>query len=303
MPVHKRMTLADTIKSGKSLPTRLVFHAPGGVGKTCLGAAAPAPYFMLSRGETGLETLIDQGILPEIPHVEISDWESTLGIIDELRTSNHDRKTLVMDVINGFAKIAGEHALWTKFEGDPGPAGYMNFSAGDRYVAQTPWRELLAALDRLREEKKMMIILLAHTKKITFQNPTGADYDRFEPDMYKDIWQVTDAWADMVLFGHHETFVRKATEKATKGKASGGQERLMQTTRTAAWDAKNRHGMTGAISMGAGGREAWRNLVYTIKTAREANIQARLAPPVPENLPAPEQPETQEPSGDEQPQE
>lgn len=246
-----------------------MLHGIGGIGKTSWAAHAPKPYFLLSQGETGLQTLIDNHLLPEIPNGEATEWEDVLSIVEDLRTSDHDHKTFVVDVADGLIKLANAHALRTEFEGDAGPKGWLNFSAGDRFVAANEWLQFLNSLDRLRTERKMGIILLAHTVQATYQNPKGPNYDRFVPAMYKESWAITYGWADITLFGHYDVDLEKQ-KGSTKGKATGG-TRVMSTTWDPTADAKNRMGITDDIAMGDNGAEAWANFVHAIGVAKQKN--------------------------------
>jgi hypothetical protein len=267
----KRLTLADTLRGGSGLPSRLVMYGEGGIGKTSFAAFAPKPLFLLSPGETGLHTLIDQGQLPEIPNLEV-DWPNLLSVLEELRTAKHDYKTLVLDTIDGFEKSLKPIVIKTKFEGDDGPKGFTGYSAGDRYIAAVPWRELLMALDRLRSEKRMAIIALAHSTMMTFQNPSGPDYTRIVPDIYKDSWRLTFGWADLVLYGYRVVHASKDKgEKRAKASMGG---RYMATECDAAFDAKNRHGLTGDIEMGDGPKDAWENFITAIREGRKETSNA-----------------------------
>lgn len=245
----------------------MVLHGVGGVGKTSWAAYAPKPLFILSPGETGLETLMDAGQVPQRDFVEFSDWLDLMAFLQDFRTSEHDYKSLVFDVLDGLVGVAKGWALPNKFAGDDGPHGWGNFSAGERFIASAMWPEFLALLDRIREDRKMGIIGLAHTAVTTFKNPRGPDYDRFVPAMYKDIWQATYGWADMVLFANHEVYTEQGKNEK-KGKAFGGQSRVMQTIRDATADAKNRHGMKDPIPMGETGKEAWDNFIEAVKAGR-----------------------------------
>lgn len=261
-----RVSLADTIKTGKQLPSRVILHGEGGVGKSSWAAYAPSPIFLMSRGETGLHALIDSGQVPETPNLEVPTHDDLMGVIEELTTSEHSHKTVVLDVIDGFAKQALAKAVKEKFGGDDGPKGAGNYSAGDRYVAAVPMRELTVALDRLREKRQMAVILLAHTIVANYKNPVGPDYDRFVPDLYKDTWNLLYGWSDIVLFGYYEVFAEKEKGQA---KAKGiGSSRMMATVKSAVADAKNRSGLTEPIEMGNSGKEAWQNFVTAIKSAR-----------------------------------
>jgi hypothetical protein len=51
------------------------------------------------------------------------------------------------------------------------------------------------------------------------------------------------------LFANFETRVRK--DGATKAKAEGGDRRIVFTTHTAGWDAKNRHGLPEVMLLDA----------------------------------------------------
>ena len=78
----RAFSLASDIKAGGSgLPSRHVIYGPEGIGKTSLAAAAPLPVFLMSRGETGLLSLIDHSRVPaETPHFpEAMTWEEVLA--------------------------------------------------------------------------------------------------------------------------------------------------------------------------------------------------------------------------------
>lgn len=266
-PVKKNWS--GEIKSGgNGLPSRVILHGVEGVGKTSWAAFAPGAIFMMSRGETGLETLIDAGRLPAIQHFpQITAWQDVLSLVDWLTTEEHGFKTLVIDVLSGLERLCHEFVCARDYGGDWGERGFTGYMRGYD-VSLADWRELLSALDRLREKRKMGIIGLCHTKVAPFKNPEGADYDRFSPDMHHKTWAATHAWADMVLFVNH--YVEVVTDKATakKGKGRGGQQRVMYTERTAAYDAKNRFGLPPEISMGDDGQSAWASFVGAIKEAK-----------------------------------
>src|SRR5262245_61106155 len=98
----KRLSLAEVTSKGKGLPSRVILHGLEGVGKTSWAAHAPAPIFLMARGETGLETLIDTGRLKEVPHFpECTSWDDLLSAIDSLAKEQHAYKTLVIDTMNG----------------------------------------------------------------------------------------------------------------------------------------------------------------------------------------------------------
>ena len=268
LPAARKLTLSDTVTTGNKLPSRMIVHGTEGVGKTSFAAAAPNPFFLMARGETGLETLIDSGCVGEVAHApELQTWNESFDILESLRTEKHDYRTIVLDAFNGFERLCHEHVCATQFNNDWGKSGFSSYMQG--YDASlTPWRELLALLDAIRSERKMGIIAICHTKVTPFKNPLGADFDRYQPDMHHKTWSLTHRWADIVMFANFYTVVTdevKSGKGPTRGKGAGGTERVLSTERTAAYDAKNRHSLPAEISMGSSGPEAWTNFINAMK--------------------------------------
>lgn len=221
----------------------------------------PKPIFIQTRGETGLETLIANGRLPEVPHFpEVQTWNEMRSAITALIDTQHDYKTLVVDTSNGAERLCHEYVCLTQCKND-----WNNFLAyGRGYEAALPeWIMLLSTLDKLREQKKMCILLLCHTQIKRFKNPEGDDFNRYSPDMNDKTWGATHKWADVVLFGNFHTVVDD------KGKAAGGTQRVLCCTRTAAYDAKNRVGLPDVIDMGNSPQEGFRALAAALVAGKQ----------------------------------
>jgi len=265
VPTAKQNWSDKISSSGSGKPTRAIFHGLEGVGKTSLPAYAAKPIYMMSKGETGLLTLIDNKRVPQIAHFpETTDWYEALSQIEWLTTASHDHKTLVMDAINGFERLMHEMVCSRDYGGVWAKQGFTNYQQGFE-VALADWRILLAALDRLRDEKSMSIILLCHTKVGPFKNPDGPDYDRYIPAMHQKTWELTLRWADLVGFLNFETFVEK---EGSRVKGKGGQQRILYTERHAAYDAKNRLGLPAEIVLADFAEASWNTLYNAMKEAR-----------------------------------
>ncbi|HOO93904.1 MAG TPA: AAA family ATPase, partial [Opitutales bacterium] len=98
--------------------------------------------------------------------------------------------------------------------------------------ALTEWRQVVEALRYLREEKGMIVVLLAHSKIEKFSDPESTPFDRFSPRLNKQASAFLSEWCDAVLL---------ATRKlgAAKGEKAGG-ERILRCIGSPACLAKNR---------------------------------------------------------------
>lgn len=240
-----------------------------GIGKTSMAAHVPGVVFLVDDNEDGITTLKSSGLVPNVPQLPpMSSWQETLDALDSLATEPHDFRAIAIDAIGGFEHLCHDHVLTRDYNGDRGEHGFGGYQRGAE-VAVADWRNFINALDRLRDERQMSVFLLGHAKVGSFRNPEGPDYDRYVIDIHKYTWTLTEKWADIVLFANFEvSFTAKEMTKA-KGKAKGGQNRMIYTEHHAAFDAKNRHNLPAEIEMGNSGAEAWSNFVNALKTAKE----------------------------------
>lgn len=265
-PSGKRLTLADCQKGGSGLPPRIVLYGRPSVGKTITAAQADSPIFLMSPGETGLHSLMDSGQLPAtIPNIEVPDWQSLMGLVEELTTSTHQRKTGVFDVCNGFEKLANVHTRQRDFPGENGDKEFIAYQAGYRACAMGPWKEFHVALDKLRREKQMMIVLLAHTGVTKVANPSGGDFSKWSPAFDgRWAWEATYAWCDVCLFMDFDVTVVKDRPKDAKGKAVSAGRRFFHTSWSPDFDSKTRYPMPDEIEAEDSPAKAWANVLSAI---------------------------------------
>lgn len=262
----KRNWLAEISTTAKPKPTAAVIYGPPGIGKTSIGAATPNPVFLIDDQEDGIATLkaskLVAASVPVMPAVKA--WEDVLDALGELHDGEHDFRTLVIDTLGGLERLCHEYVCRTEYKGVWGEKGFTGFARG--YEVSLPhWRTMLNRLDRLRSDRGMSIVALGHSIVRPYKNPEGDDYDRFIADMHHKTWAVTHKWADMILFANYHVEV---DDSGARSKGKGGQLRFFNTEHHAAYDAKNRHALPTAISMGSSGSEAWGNLIQAITEAR-----------------------------------
>lgn len=247
-----RNYLKEITDSRKARAPAVILYGVPGLGKTSFAASIPDVCFMIDDSERGIDTLKASGCVPRsiktLP--PYSDWQGVLDTLDQFAEQEHDFKWLAIDTLGGLERLCHEHVCGRNFDGDWSEKGFLSFHRGYE-VALADWRGLLKRLDRVRD-RGIRLICLAHSTVKPFHNPAGDDYDRYFPDMHPKTWTLTAKWADIIMFGNFLVTVEE-------GKGAGGHHRVLYTEYTAAWEAKNRHGLPFEISMGRSGPHAWKN--------------------------------------------
>jgi hypothetical protein len=210
-------------------PQKGVIYGPEGVGKTTLASQTSNPVFIdTENGSHHLDIVrIDSA----------SNWEQITAAIEALANGGHDFKTLVIDTADWLEKRLIEHLCQRSNK-----QSLEDFGYGKGWVILgEEFAKFLALLDRLLAQG-MHVVFLAHSQVRKFEAPDQAgSYDRFELKLSKQVAPLLKEWADVVLFAN---FVTRVAEKDNgKMRGVGGKERVLFANHTAAFDAKNRHGL------------------------------------------------------------
>jgi len=258
-PQRERRSMLGAVTTGRiERPIRVMMFGTEGVGKSTFAANAPAPIFL--GAEDGTSEL-DVTRLPEL-----RCWNDALDAVHELTTARHDYKTLVIDTLDWLEPLCWEHVCK-----EGGEASIEGFGYGKGYTAALDqWRVFLAALERMRNAKSMHVIALAHSWIKPFKNPEGDDFDRYELKLHAKAGGLIKEWCDAVLFARFETFTDKdGKTKRVRGVSSGA--RVIHTTRTAAYDAKNRYDLPDTMPLD------WNAFAEAVKSAAPADAKTLLA--------------------------
>lgn len=236
--IKPRATLAQASGARVQKPPRVVIYGPEGIGKTTFATDAGAPLVIGAEdgsSEIDLDAIGGKRIQPV-------DWENVFSLLGELATSEHSYKSIVIDTLDWLQPICWAHICEAKNK-----KSIEDFDYGKGYTAAVDeWRRLLHALDRVREVKRMAIILVGHSKVSTFKNPEGDDYDRYSLDLHEKSSGLIKQWSDAVLFATYETYTHE-NKKRVRGISTGA--RLIKTVRHAAYDAKNRYNLPEEIPL------------------------------------------------------
>lgn len=269
-PTTRRNWLAEVSRTAQHRPSAMILYGVPGIGKSSAAAAIPGIVFLIDHAEEGIHRLKESGLVPATVPVlpAIRTWPEALDALETLRTEPHDFKALAVDAMGGFERLCHEEVCRRDYSNDWGKGGFSSYQQGYD-TALADWRTFLNALDQLRDERKMSIVLLGHAKVSPFRNPAGPDYDRYNVDVHHKTWALTHKWADMVLFANYEVAFSKGDDTKQKAKAKGGKVRVIYTEHEAAWDAKNRANLPETIEMGNSGTECWNNILAALKAGRK----------------------------------
>ena len=187
-----------------------------------------------------------------------------------LYNEKHDYKTICIDTLDWL-----EPLIWDAtctIHGEPNIEGMEKkskfaFAKGYHY-ALDQWNRLVEGLDKLRNDRGMAIILIAHAEVKRFDSPETEPYDRYQIKLHKLASALIMEWADATVFANYQVFVEKTdvgfNKKVIRG--TGGHSRLMYLNERPAFKAKNRYGIVTDLPFIKG--EAWNTLVSAIRESR-----------------------------------
>lgn len=225
------MTLKESVIKGVTpAPRRVLVYGIQGAGKSSYAAASEKPIFI--QTEDGLND-IDCAKFP------LSDsFDDVMQRLTLLYIEEHDYKTVVIDSLDWLEKLIWEEVCRQKnvdhIEDIPYAKGYA--------FAMNHWRSVLEALNALRRDKKMTVVLIAHSKIERFANPETESYDRYSPNLHRSAAATVMEWCDEVLFTTYTVHTKHCEEGFNKKRvqAIGTGERVLRTTERPTYLAKNR---------------------------------------------------------------
>jgi len=250
-------------KKSAKRPAMLVLMGKPGVGKTSLALNIPDVVCIQFTQEQSIGALKATGAVPEDTAVFPcpANWNELLAMLNELATGEHDYKCLALDTVSCAERMMHEHVCARDYNGE-WERGFLAYGRGIE-ASLAEWRGgFLAALDRIRDDAKMSVILLEHTQVRPYKNPLGEDWDRFVPALHAKTWDLLHRSADAVLFADYHIQV---DDSGNRPKGKGGKTRIIHTSNSVAWDCKNRFSMPEVVDMGDSGAEAWSNLLDAMK--------------------------------------
>ena len=214
-------------KGKKKVAQKVVVYGVEGIGKSTFASQFPEPLFSDTEGSTNA--------------LDISRFD-TINIWGDLVNQAHYVKshqpcsTYVIDSVDWAERLCMEAICK-----EHGKKSIEDFGYGKGYTLLA--EEIQRLLNLLQEivDNGINVVLVAHSTIRKIERPDDENsYDRYELKLQKKTAPLIKEWCDMLLFANYQTY----TQKSTDGKVTAkGKARMMYTTYSPVWDAKNRHNL------------------------------------------------------------
>lgn len=239
----------------------LTIIAPPGAGKTTLAATFPKAIFI--RGEDGSAALANLENKPAMFPLLINEQSprmAVLHMIGELLTQEHEFKTLVFDAVTSM-NILFERELAKRDNVQNVVESCGGFQKC--YDELKAWHlKIFEGCERLRNEKGMTIVFLAHTEIRNIKNSPeeSSNYSVWAMDMHHKPSSIYINNSDAVIYMVKEKFVTGVTvdrkgNQTSKGRVTESGDRKLITSsdgQTGFISAKNRFDLPTELEINKG---------------------------------------------------
>lgn len=240
------MSLLAQVQTGRDTTApRILLYGTPGIGKTTWASQCPSPLILAC--EDGTANL-------EVDRLAIRDYKSLIEALTALASDDHKYITVVIDTIDALEPMIWADICANDPEGpesiDRACGGYMK---GYRLATDRYWAEILRALTFLRSNRKMIVVLIAHSEVKKFESPTSESYDKFGLNLHKYAAPKIFGWCDIVAFADYSVMVKTtdAGFNKKKGQGIGQGKRELHLEERPGFSAKNRYSLPAKMEFDA----------------------------------------------------
>lgn len=222
------------------------------IGKTTF-AATGSPNAIFLAVEKGTEQLDVQ----RFPKPE--SFQDVLSAINYLLNEEHDFKTLVLDSLDASEILAQREVV---NQNQVASLEDLGFGSGYKQ-ADEKMLNLLDGLELLRDQKGMQIIIIAHSKISTFNDPDAESHSVYEIDCRSKVVGRVKYISDCLLFANFDKIIKETKQGLkTDVKAESTGRRTVFTQHRASFSAGNRIGLPAIIPLDGERYWTWINQNY-----------------------------------------
>lgn len=269
------ISLADLTVDNSLEPPRIIIYGPEKIGKTSLAAGIENVVFLKTEeGKGKIKGLIPFRFGEDKKRTVAEHYEEVLECLDFLLRAEHSFQALAIDSVTSLQPLIYDMLCEENDEPDiTGKERGSKFGYQKGYeLAGDVWRNFVARLDRLRLERDMPIILIAHSTIVKVPATDTPDYDQWDLEIErKHAAGILKKWADCILFCNFEKPIIQ-TEDQGFGKKKGkpvdtAPKRFIYTERRHSHSGGNRYDMPYQIPFAK--NDAWKSVEAAIVGAPE----------------------------------
>jgi len=269
------MSLAAIQKKGKIKPPRLVIYGPGGIGKTSFAAGMGKSIVRDSEGNVIANNVTynqwvegKQADDPKLAYPVDSTWSNSEGVIivqsedgigkiecdhfpvaksyeefmnnlTSLLTEDHEFRVACIDSLDWLETLLWDHVCkengWAQIDTPAYGKGYV--------AALDKWKEYVEVLNRLRDEKSMTVIQIAHNQIRRYEDPSNDPHDRHEIKLHRKAADLLVEHSDAVFFANYKVGTVQVKGKMGMTTKTVAGDRTIFTEQAPGYMAKNRYGL------------------------------------------------------------
>ena len=221
-------------------PIAILDHALAKVGKTTF--ASTFPKVLIGDIENGSQFLKNK--VDTVPWMR-KNFTEIMADVDLICAEKHDYKTFVVDSLDWLEAKIEEDVCKTN---GVSTINEIQWGKG-RGLAMLRLGKFLEKMSYLRNEKKMHVVLLAHSAIKRIEDPVYPSYDKWGIKMNDKSSALVCEWADVIGYMHFKTEIQKEEGSWGKqtSKAIGGEHRVLSCAHKPAFLAGNRIGLPEEI--------------------------------------------------------
>jgi len=229
------------IQVGKPVPPITWLYGVGGVGKTTFTSFAPAPVYLMTENGLTSRRMQKFPFLAAPGKKLVENYNEMMFWLEKLREENHAFETVVIDSLDAFeplvlAKVCADNG-WRSIEQPGYGKGYIE--------ADAKWLDFIRAVQRLRDEKQMMVFMIGHVKQDNISPPDTEPYSQYAPNLHKRAAALINHEVDNTLFANRPVKIIRDQGKFNQESKRAVQDEAprLYTRQEGGWIAKNRYDM------------------------------------------------------------